>query len=379
MITWTAQQQELRDAVVALGPQLSEGHVTDDRNHEFPRSKWKLLARTGLFALPFAAEWGGLGQDLLTTMYVLEGLGYACRDGGLSFSASTHLASTGTPVSRFGSAEVKSRYMQGICEGDLIGAHAITEPSAGSDAMAMRTTAVLDGDVYVLDGSKAFVSNGPIADLIVVYARTESAGSARATTAFVVERDTPGLQFGGPIDKMGLRTSPMCELFLDNCRVPVANVLGRLGSGFFVLDYVMKREILYSFIINVGEMQHRFEKVVEYAKIREQFGRKIGSNQAVSSQIVDMKIGIETARMWLYETAVKLSRSNDVTIDIAISKLITSRNALSTALSAVQVFGAYGYMTEHGLEQDIRNAVAGTIYSGTTEVQYSRVAAMLGL
>jgi len=379
MIERTQQQDELRDAVIALGTKLSQGHIDADKHGEFPRQKWKLLAQTGLFGLPFDPQCGGLGQDVTTTMHVLEGLGYACRDGGLSFSASTHLASTGTPVNRFGSSQLKQRFLPGICDGDLIGAHAITEPSAGSDAMAMRTTATEDGDTYVLSGSKAFVSNGPIADLIVVYARTGPAGTAAATTAFLVERDTPGLVFGTPIEKMGLKTSPLCELFLDGCRVPASNILGRVGSGFLVLDYVMKREILYSFIINVGEMQYRFDAALDYAKTRHQFGRSIGSNQAVSHQLVDMKIGIETSRMWLYDTAMKLSRNKDVTTDIAISKLIASRSAVAGALSAVQIFGGYGYLAEYGVEKDLRNAVAGNLYSGTTEIQYSRVAAMLGL
>jgi alkylation response protein AidB-like acyl-CoA dehydrogenase len=379
MIEWNEDQRLLRKSVQELGTVLSDGHVEADKAGRFPRAKWETLAASGLLGLPFAEEHGGVGQDLLTTMYVMEGLGYANRDGGLSFSVSTHIASTGTPLNRFGSPELKERYLARVCAGELIGAHAITEPSAGSDATSMRTAAVPDGDGFVLNGSKAFVSNGPIADLIVVYARTGPIGTAAGITAYLVERDTPGLVFGAPIDKMGLKTSPLCELFLDDVRVPATHVLGRVGSGFLVLDYVMKREILYSFIINAGEMQYRLERAIGYAKERVQFGSPIGAFQSVQNRIVEMKIGVENSRRWLYDTASKVLNGKDTTVDIAISKLITSEAAVASALHAVQIFGGYGYMAEYGFEKDVRNSVAGTIYSGTNEVQKGRIATMLGL
>lgn len=379
MIDWNEDQRLFRRTIEELGPVLSDGHVASDKDGEFPRAKWDRLSATGLFGLPFDEDFGGLGQDVLSTMYVLEGLGHANRDGGLSFSVSTHLASTGTPLNRFGSPELKKRFLPGVCAGELIGAHAITEPEFGSDATSMRTTAVADGEHFVLNGTKAFVSNGPIADLVVVYARTDPSGTASGLSAFVVERNMPGLSFGNPIEKMGLRSSPLCELFLDDVRVPAGNLLGRDGSGFLVLDYVMKREILYGFAISLGEMQYRLEQAIGYARSRTQFGSPIGSFQAVQHRIVDMLIGTENSRHWLYETARKLAMGKDVTTDVAITKLLVSEAALASALHTVSVFGGYGYMAEYGFEKDVRNAVAGTIYSGTTEIQKSRIAAMLGL
>jgi alkylation response protein AidB-like acyl-CoA dehydrogenase len=245
--------------------------------------------------------------------------------------------------------------------------------------MNMRTSAEPDGEEFVLHGSKTFITNAPIADLFVVYARTGKRGSPAAITAFLVERDTPGLSIGNPISKMGLRTSPLSELFLDNCRVPRSNVIGSVGAGFLILDHVMKWEILCSFIINVGEMQHRLERCIDYARTRVQFGQTIGSYQSVSNKIVEMKIGVETSRKWLYDTAEKLQRHENVTNDIAISKLVTSENNVSSALTAVQIFGGYGYTTEYGLEKELRNSVAGTIYSGTSDVQRQRIASMIGL
>jgi alkylation response protein AidB-like acyl-CoA dehydrogenase len=378
-VNWNDEQRALRNAVLEMGDALSRDHVEHDRAGLFPREKWDLLRATGIFGLPFDPQWGGLGQDLPTTMYVLEGLGYASRDAGLSFSTSTQLVSAGVPLSRFGSPELRARYLPGICDGSLIGAHAISEPDAGSDVMSMRTHATPDGDDFILTGSKTYVSNGPVAGLIIVYARTGTRGNPAALTAFAVEADTPGLSVGKPLDKMGLRTSPLSEVFLDGCRVPRGNMVGSVGSGFLVLDHVMKWEILCSFSVTVGEMQYRLERCVDYARIRKVFGSPIGSFQLVSSKIVEMKIGVETSRRWLYDTAEKLVRRKNVAADLAIAKLLTSEHNVSSAVAAVQIHGGLGYMTETGLEKDVRNAIAGTIYSGTSEIQRQRIAKLIGL
>jgi alkylation response protein AidB-like acyl-CoA dehydrogenase len=379
VFNWTEEQRALREGLGQWSEAFSAGHLDRDRDGIFDYDKWKLVRTSGILGLPFEQRWGGLGQSLLTTMYVLEGLGYGCRDGGLSLSVTTHLVSTGVPVQKFGSAALKETYLPRICDGATIGAHAISESSSGSDALSMRTTATRSGDHWILSGSKTFVSNAPIADLFVVYARTHPDGGPLGITAFLVEQGTPGFTVGPPITKMGLRTSPIAELFFDDCAIPAQNLIGRIGGGFLVLDHVMKWEILCSFIVNVGEMQHRLERCVNYARSRTQFGAPIGSYQSVANKIVDMKIGTDTARKWLYDTGYRLERGKNVTVDIAISKLLASEANLSSALAAVQVFGGNGYTTEYGLEIDIRNAVGGTIYSGTSDIQRNRIAAMLGL
>lgn len=379
MIEWDADQTALRAGLARWSESLSAGHVEQDEAGCFSWEKWKLIQQTGILGLPFGARWGGLGQDLLTTMYLLEGLGEGCRDGGLSFSVTTSMASTGVALDGFGSPELKDAHLPRICSGDAIGAHAITESEGGSDALHMRTRADRDGDHFVLRGSKSFVSNGPVADLFVIYARTRPDAGPLGVTAFLVERDTPGLGIGPPGKKMGLRTSPLCEVFLDDVRVPAAQVVGRVGGGFMVLDHVMKREVLFSFVVNVGEMAHRLDRCIAYARTREQFGKPIGSYQAVAHRIVDMKIRLETARKWLYDTAERLVRGQNVTTDMAVAKILTSEANVVSGLAAVQIFGGNGYMTEYGLEKDVRGAVAGTIYSGTTEIQYNRIASMLGL
>jgi alkylation response protein AidB-like acyl-CoA dehydrogenase len=379
MIAWSDDQRALRESFAPLFAALGADDVQADRDGAFPRAKWDLLRRSGLLRLPFATEWGGLDHDLLTTMHVLEGLGHGCRDGGLAFSVSTHIVSAGIPLQRFGSRELQRRHMARICDGSAIGAHAITEPDTGSDAMSMRTSARVDGDDYLLDGRKLFVSNGPVADVFVVYARTGPGSDFRGVTAFLVERGTPGFTAGPSVEKMGLRTSPFGELTLEGCRVPRANVIGRPGGGFLILEHVMAWEILCLFAIAVGRMQHRLERCVRYATERRQFGRAIGSFQSVSNRLVDMKIGLETSRKWLYDTAQRHGRRENVTMDVAIAKLITSEADVASAAAALQIFGGRGYLAEHGIEKDLRDALAGTIYSGTSEMQRRRIATLLGL
>ena len=233
-------------------------------------------------------------------------------------------------------------------------------------------------DRYVIDGAKMFITNAPVADLILLYVRTGAPGPL-GLSCFLVERDTPGLRIGEPLDKMGLRTSPLGAVTLDGVRVPAARRVGREGAGFLILDHVMKREILLSFSITLGEMAHRLDRCVRQARTRTQFGQPIGAFQAVSHKVADMKIAVETARKWLYDTGAKVEAGEDAAIDVAATKTVVSEANLRTALDAVQIFGGAGYLTGTGVEADVRNAVGGTIYSGTNEVQRNRIAALLGL
>lgn len=379
MRQWTDQQRDQRARHVDAFREWGDGHIERDRIGEFSHGQWKLVADSDLLGLPFDPAYGGQGQDLATTMAVFDALGQECRDTGLGFCVSTHVVSTGVPIDRFGSPELKAKYLPSICDGSLIGAHAITERQGGSDAARMRTTAQARGDTFVLNGEKCFISSGPVADLILVYARTGPGKGPFGISTFVVERDTPGLELGPPVDKMGLRTSPYCDIRFTNCVVPAENVVGRVGKGFLILDYVMTWEILCSFAISLGAMRHRFERCVEFARSRTQFGSKIGSFQLVSSKIVEMKIRLETASRWLYETADRFLAGEDVMVDVSIGKLLVSEANVASAADAVQIFGARGYSTEYGLEKDLRDATGGTIYSGTSEVQRDKIARMLGI
>lgn len=376
---WTDEQKALREGLEEYFEPLNEGHLDEDAAAEFPRHKWEILRRSGVLRIPFETEWGGLGHDAVTLAYVLEHLGYGCRDSGLTFQLATQYVSAATPLQKFGSDELKERYLRRLIDGEILSAHAISEPGAGSDATAMATTATPDGDDYILNGSKAYITGGSIADLVTVYAKMEGGEGARGITAFLVPVDTPGFEVGEPIPKMGLNTCPFCKLEFENCRVPASSMIGKPGSGFFILEYVMNWEILAIFVMMLGEMQHRIEQCIKQARTRKAFGEAIGSNQYIAGKIVDMKVGIETSRHLLYDAASKLARRKNVTTEISLAKLVTSEANLESSLAAVQIFGGRGYMREYGLEKDVRAAVGAPIYSGTNETQRIRIAAMLGI
>ncbi|MEA2166704.1 MAG: hypothetical protein QOF76_4 [Solirubrobacteraceae bacterium] len=376
---WTDEQKALRKSFAKYYEALNANHLEDDANELFNREKWKLICESGLIRIPFAEEWGGLGHDALTLVYVLEEIGYGVRDAGLLFALATQIVSAAVPLQKFGSDDLKERYLRRLIDGEIISAHAISEPSAGSDAMAMSTTATPDGDHYVINGGKTFITNGPIADVITVYAKVESDDDTPGITAFIVPTDTPGFNVGEPIAKLGLNTCPFCELEFVDCRVPADNIVGKLGQGFFILEHVMNWEILGIFTMMAGEMQERMERCIQHAKKRTAFGAPIGANQYVAGKIVDQKIGFETSRKHLYDTARRFAKGRSVTTEISMAKLITSEANLASALSAVQIFGGRGYMREYGMEKGLRDAVGAPIYSGTNETQRVRIASMLGL
>jgi alkylation response protein AidB-like acyl-CoA dehydrogenase len=232
---WSDDQKALRKSLDQYFERLSDGHVDDDANAVFSREKWKLIQESGVIRLPFDEQWGGLGHDALTLVYVLEHLGYGCRDSGLLFTLATQIVSMAIPLQRFGSDELKEKYLRRLIDGDIISAHAISEPDAGSDATAMSTAATEDGDSYVINGKKAFCTSGPIADVITVYATTDPEAGATGISAFVVEADNPGMSVSDPIPKMGLNTSPIGSIEFNDCRVPKANLIGKPGGSFFML------------------------------------------------------------------------------------------------------------------------------------------------
>jgi alkylation response protein AidB-like acyl-CoA dehydrogenase len=377
MNDWTDEQKELRKSLERYFEPLSAGHIDDDVANVFSREKWDLLRESGVIKLPFDPEWGGLGKDVLTMVYVLEHLGYGCRDQGLTFGLATQIVSVALPLQRFGSDELKERYLAKLVDGEILGAHAISEPEAGSDAMAMAATATDDGDAYVLNGLKTYCTGGPVADVLTVYAKLEGVDE-KGFTAFVVEADSPGITMT-ELPKMGLNTSPMAQVEFDGVRVPKDRIIGRPGAGFFILEHVMTWEVLCIFIMMVGEMQYRMERCIDFAKKRIAFGEPIGKNQYIAGKIVDQKLGVENSRKHLYDTARLFLTRRYVTTEVSMAKLVTSEANLESALAAVQIFGGRGYLREYGLEKDLRAAVGAPIYSGTNEMQRVRIASMLGL
>jgi alkylation response protein AidB-like acyl-CoA dehydrogenase len=374
------EQLSFKKGVINFAKKELNGDVVDrDKKGMFSWDGWKKCAEFGIHGLPIPEEYGGGGSDILTTTLVMEGLGYGCRDKGLIFSINAHMWSSEIPILTFGTEEQKRAFLPKLCRGESVGVHAITEPDSGSDAFSLRTTAERRGDRYVINGTKTFITNGDIADLVLVFATVDRSKGFMGVTGILVEKGTPGFSASRGIEKMGLRTSPMSELIFEGCEVPIENRLGKEGSGSAIFNSAMEWERSCILASNLGAMEYQLEKCVAYARERKQFGKPIGKFQSVSNMIADMKIRLEAARLLLYRVAWLKKNGQKATLDAAIAKTFLSESSIQSSLDAVQIHGAYGYTTEFEIERDLRDSVASRIYSGTTEIQKMIIANLLGL
>jgi alkylation response protein AidB-like acyl-CoA dehydrogenase len=376
----SVKQQELQQAAIAfaranLGQRLSE----QDHTASFDRDGWRRCADFGLFAMAVPEEYGGLEMGLVDLIAVMEGLGYGTSDNGLLFSAHAHLWATLIPIIAFGSESQKQRFIPPMIKGELIGANAMTEPDSGSDACSISTRAERSGSAYLLNGTKAFVTNAPVADLFVVYATIDPSLGATGITAFLVERSTSGLVVGKPWSKTGLRTSPMAELVLEDCSVPSENRLGREGRGLAVFECSMEWERGCILASCLGSMRRMLEECVEYARTRNQFGQPIGKFQSVANRLVDMKVRLETCRPLVYRIGELKDAGLPARAEAAIAKLYVSECYVATALDAMRTLGGYGYTTEFFAERELRDALGSLFYSGTSDIQRNIIARELGL
>jgi alkylation response protein AidB-like acyl-CoA dehydrogenase len=320
-----------------------------------------------------------MGLDPLSTAIMLEAFGYGCKDNGLVFSVCAHLLSCVVPIWKFGTPEQQG-LLQGLCDGTLIGVHAMTEPGSGSDAFALRTVATPDGDGFRITGAKMFISNGPVADVVIVFALTDrSKGYHGGTTAFLVEKGKHSFQASGKIEKMGLRSSPLGELAFDDVYVGPETVVGGVGGGAMVFTHAMDWERICLFASHIGALQRLLESGVQYARTRTQFGQSIGKFQAVAHKLADLKVRLEAARLLTYQSASRLEKTRTVSLDAAMTKLFVSESLVQGALDTMQVFGGYGYMTEYDIERWVRDALSSTLYSGTSEMQRNIIARWMGL
>ncbi|MGC9540706.1 L-prolyl-[peptidyl-carrier protein] dehydrogenase [Streptomyces sp. UG1] len=376
-----ADSEEMRAMVVAFARRELAARKDAARTVFDPgdfRRRWRLAGAQGLVGGAVPVEYGGSGLDAVTSSVVMEALGYGTEDTGFAFSVAAHLFASLMPLVEFGTEEQKREWLPALCSGERIAAHAITEPEAGSDALNLRTRAERKGDEYVLQGSKCFTTNAPVADVFVVQAATEPNGGFFGLTAFIVEAGTPGLGVGPVYDKVGLRGSPTADVHFDGCVVPARQMLGAEGAGASVFSASMKWERVCLFAIYLGAMRRILESTIEYAGEREQFGSPIGGFQAVSHRIVDMTLRLESARLLLYKAAWQLTRGSRDEIAPALAKLAVSEAAVQLGLDAVQVRGGLG-MVEGEAEAFLRDALPARVFSGTSEIQKNNVARALGL
>lgn len=376
----TPEQKSLQDGAIAFArAALGRDLVDRDRERVFDRDGWQRCADFGVLGMPIPQEYGGMGLGLSELLAVMEGLGYGSRDQGLLFSLNAHLWTNSIPILVYGSDEQRQRYLPGLCNGQFIGANGASEPDAGSDIFSMRTRAVRRGDRYVLNGTKMFVTNAPVADVFVTYATIDPALGAAGITAFIVDGRSPGLSVSRKLDKMGLRTSPMAEVVLEDCEVPDANRLGREGRGVEVFDCSMEWERGCILASCLGVMRRQLEACIQHVRSRKQFGKPIGKFQSVANRIVDMKVRLETCRPLVYRIGWLKDRKKKAMLEAAMAKLYVSDCLVKSSLDAVQVFGGYGYMTEQEVERDLRDAVGSTLYSGTSEIQRNIIARCMGI
>jgi len=377
---WSEEQQDFRKEVIRFAKQeLADDMIERDKSEEFSRDLWDKCAKFGIHGLPIPQQYGGGGADILTTVCGLEALGYGCKDNGLLFTINAHMWSSEIPILSFGTEKQKEHYLPKLVSGEWVGVHAMTEPTSGSDAYAMRSRAERKGDRYIINGSKTFITNAPMADMVIVFANLDPSKGKAGVTGFIVDKGTPGFSISKKLHKMGLRTSPMAELSLVDVEVPVENLLGKEGGGSAIFTASMEWERICIMSAKLGAMQRLLETSTKYAQERQQFGQAIGKFPAIANKIAHMDMRLEASRLLLYRAAWLKSQGRHPLREASIAKLYIADAYVQTALDAIQIHGGYGYMTEYQIERELRDAISGKIYSGTSEIQEMIIAGFHGL
>ncbi len=343
-----------------------------DETEIFPRGTVEKMAKAGFLGIPVPKEYGGQGCDPLTYAMCVEELSKVCGTTGVIVSAHTSLCCD--PIQTYGTEEQKQKYLIPLAKGEKLGAFGLTEPGAGTDAQGQQTKAVLDGDEWVLNGSKIFITNGKEADIYVIFAVTNVVTDAKGRSkkmisAFIVEKGTPGFTFGTKEKKMGIRGSSTYELIFTDCRIPKENLLGAEGKGFGIAMHTLDGGRIGIAAQALGLAAGALERTIEYVKERKQFGRAIGAFQNTQFQLADMATKVEAARLLVYKAAMAKATQKSYSIEAAQAKLYAAEVAMEVTTKAVQLHGGYGYIREYDVERMMRDAKITEIYEGTSEVQ----------
>jgi alkylation response protein AidB-like acyl-CoA dehydrogenase len=357
----------------------SRDAVPDLTTPQMWRQRWSRIGELGLLGLCVPKALDGRGYDALTTALAMEAFGRGAADMGLVFAAAAHLFACLMPIVESAQESLKRRLVPRLCSGELIGANAITEPDAGSDIGALRCRVQAVDGGYTLDGTKSFVTNGPVADVFIVYATRDPAYGFLGISAFVVEKRDAGLVVGRTIVKTGLTTTPASAIELHRCRVDADARLGADGGGSAIFQRSMAWERTCLFAAYVGLLERQLERTIAFVNERKQFGRPIGRNQAIAHRIVEMKLRLEQARLLLYRACWRFDQGNVSPLDIALSKLCISHAAIQSSIEAVHIHGGAGIDCDVGIERMLRDALPSTIFSGTSEIQRDIAARELGL
>lgn len=357
-------RQMVRDfAVNEVKPIAAEIDVTE----RFPMENVKKMGELGMMGIPFPTEFGGAGGDVLSYILAVEELSKVCATTGVILSAHTSLCAS--LINENGTPEQKEKYLRDLCTGNKIGAFGLTEPGAGTDAAGQQTTAVLDGDNYILNGSKIFITNGGVADTFIVFAMTDKSKGTKGISAFIIEKGFPGFSIGKKEDKLGIRASSTTELIFENCVVPKENLIGREGKGFGIAMKTLDGGRIGIAAQALGIAEGALDEAIKYMKERKQFGRPIAAFQGLQWMVAEMSTKIEAARFLVYKAAWLKENKQPYSVDAARAKLYAAEVAMDVTTKAVQLFGGYGYTKEYPIERMMRDAKITEIYEGTSEVQ----------
>jgi butyryl-CoA dehydrogenase len=368
--SFTEEQKLLKQQVIEFAQkEIAPGAAERDEEARFDRDVWDKAAALGYMGLPFPEEYGGSGASVVDTCVVGEALGYGGGDWGFTLSWGAHVVIGGVPIWQLGNEEQKKKYLPKIASGEWISGLGLTEPEAGSDAAGILTTADKKDGYYVLNGTKTFITNGPIGEVFVVLTKTDKEKGSAGISGFIIEKGFPGFSVGKEIHKMGNRSSPTSELIFDNCEVPVENLLGEENKGFGIVLATLEWERSVMLAPAIGSMEFQLEECIKYAKGRKQFGRPISSFQAIQFKLADMKVWLETSRWVLYNVAWMKDQGIMDPLMASVSKLYITEVAMKAAEEAVQIHGGYGYTKEYAVERSLRDAKLGTIGAGTSEIQ----------
>ncbi|BAC14966.1 acyl-CoA dehydrogenase [Oceanobacillus iheyensis HTE831] len=364
----TEEQEMLRKMVrdfaeKEVAPTASER----DEEERFDRSIFDQMAQLGLTGIPWPEEYGGIGSDYLSYVIAVEELSRVCASTGVTLSA--HLSLASWPIFKYGTEDQKKNFLQRLATGEALGAYALSEPGAGSDVVSMKTTARRDGEDFVINGNKVWITNGGVADIYIVFAKTDTDANHKGISAFIIEKGTEGFRFGKKEKKLGIRSSPTTELIFENCRIPKSNLLGNEGEGFKIAMTTLDGGRNGIAAQAVGIAQGALDAASDYAKERQQFGKPIAENQGISFKLADMATEIEAARLLTYQAAWLESAGLPYGKASAMSKLFAGDVAMKSTVEAVQVFGGYGYTKDYPVERYMRDAKITQIYEGTNEVQ----------
>ncbi len=374
----TDEHQAIRDmirdfATKEIAPKAAEV----DREARFPIETFKQLGKLDLLGLPIDTEYGGAGADYRSYAIAVEEIGRACGSTGLSYAA--HVSLGTNPIKLFGTPEQKKKYIPKLCSGEYIGCWALTEPGTGSDASAQKTTAKLDGDHWVLNGTKQFITNATHADVNIIMAMTDKSLGRKGISCFVIEKDTPGFYVSKVERKMGMRGSPTASLTMEDCKIPKANIIGEVGDGYKQALMTLEGGRISIGALALGIGQAAFDAALAYAKQREAFGQPIGKFQFIQGYLADMATQLSAARMLLYHAAWLKDHGKRVTLEGSQAKLYASEVASKVCNLGIQIHGGYGYIEDFPAERFLRDAKLCEIGEGTSEIQRLLIARELGL